>query len=215
MTTITAISPVAGKPHLISVRVAGRVVARVRATDVRTLGLSVGQPWTERLDASVRDAATRQRVRGEALGLLARRARSRGELAERLAARGHETDTVDGILDEMESSGLLDDHAYARACVEDLLGRGPAGRALVVERLTRRRLAPALAERVADEVLSARREADDAVAWARRRLRAMHGVPPEIAARRIATGLARRGVDEDAIRGALADLDLPSEHPPV
>jgi len=209
MTTITAISPIARTPELVSVRVAGRVVARVRATDVETLGLRVGLAWTEQLDARVRDADARLRARRDALRLLGRRARSRGELSERLGGR-HEPPVVEGVLDELAKTGLIDDLAYGRAYAAELLARAPAGRGLVVERLVRRHLDPALAERIADEALDAA-GGDDGVAWARRRMATMGGVRPEVAARRLASGLARRGVDEDRIRSTLADLDLPWE----
>ncbi|MHC5113537.1 MAG: regulatory protein RecX [Planctomycetota bacterium] len=207
MKTITALEP-GERPYVVTVRVGDRRVASVHATDVIVLGLSVGMPWTDRLEEAVLHACQRLHTRSHAQKLLAHRALSRAELAERLDRWGAEPHVASEILDALESEGVLDDLDYARNLTAELLAHGPAGRELIVERLARRRVAPDLAETVADEALAAAPE-DDCVQWARSRLARMSRLHPVVVARRIAGGLARRGVDEDRIRSVLVELDLP------
>jgi regulatory protein len=59
-----------------------------------------------------------------ALGLLAAREHSRGELARKLAARGFAGDKIEGTLDALASAGLIDEGRLAEAYVSERLNKG-------------------------------------------------------------------------------------------
>jgi regulatory protein len=63
-------------------------------------------------------------VEADALALLARREHSRLELARKLAARRHEDDAVEAVLDGLTEQGLLSDARMAEAYVEERLRKG-------------------------------------------------------------------------------------------
>ena len=63
--------------------------------------------------------AAGERINADAYRLLGHRARSRAELAQRLAAKGHPADVVDATIDRLAADGLLDDDAFAKAFVTD------------------------------------------------------------------------------------------------
>ncbi len=76
----------------------------------------------------------RKDIHERALGLLAVRQRSRRELERRLVQAGFERDEVDAEMARLESVGLLDDEAFARAVVESRMGsRGESRRAVAVK----------------------------------------------------------------------------------
>ncbi|RDB44779.1 regulatory protein RecX [Halomonas sp. DQ26W] len=74
----------------------------------------LGQPPSDR-DTSPREDAIR---------LLARREYSRVELAERLAAKGHDTAAIDDCLDALAEQGLQSDSRFAESFLRSRVARG-------------------------------------------------------------------------------------------
>ncbi|MFG6159123.1 regulatory protein RecX [Halomonas sp. 1390] len=74
--------------------------------------------------------------RGDAIGLLARREYSRQELAERLAAKGHEAEAIAECLDALVEQGLQSDARFAEGFLRSrtLRGQGPLKIRLDLER---------------------------------------------------------------------------------
>lgn len=126
------------------------------------------------------------------LDQLTGKARSRAELATKLARKRVPADVAARLLDRFEEVGLVDDAAFARDWVQSRhSGRGLARRALAVE-LRRKGVAP---EVVSDAVAAV--EPGDEVAAARelvrRKLRSLErfGRPTQV--RRLTGMLARKG----------------------
>lgn len=126
------------------------------------------------------------------LDQLTGRARTRAELAGKLAARQVPDDVASRLLDRFEEVGLVDDAAFAREWVQQRQsGRGLARRALTQE-LRRKG--------VDDEVVRetmAQIDPDDELAAARAvvraRLRSVQGLERDRATRRLVGMLARKG----------------------
>lgn len=153
------------------------------------------------------DAAplTTDEARELCLRLLAARARSRSELAERLAAAGAEAVTAEQVLDRLTEVGLVDDAAYASGLARSRRAeRGLSRRALTGE-LRRRGLAE---EVVAGAVDGATTEPDAAVALqlAQRRARTLTHLPPDAQRRRLSGYLARRGYGFDVVGPVCAEV---------
>ncbi|HXJ63980.1 MAG TPA: regulatory protein RecX [Actinomycetota bacterium] len=155
-------------------------------------------------------------ARDRALNLLSFRDRSRRELEQRLLRAGFEPDDVLEALEALERVGLVDDERFARAVVEQEAGRRLSGRravaaALASKGVSREVAGAALAE--IDDPESERRRAEE---LARSRVRRMGALAPEVAYRRLAGLLARRGFSpalcHESARRAL-DVESNDDHP--
>jgi regulatory protein len=126
------------------------------------------------------------------LDQLTGQARSRRELAGKLAAKNVPGEVAARLLDRFEEVGLVDDEAFARSWVSSRLpGKGLAKRALAQE-LRRKGVDDEVAREVLDEVDPAEEEAA-ARALVRRKLRSLSRVDDATATRRLVGMLARKG----------------------
>ncbi|MBY9075890.1 recombination regulator RecX [Nocardioides sp. WL0053] len=126
------------------------------------------------------------------LDQLTGQARSRSELATKLARKGVPDEVSERLLTRFEEVGLVDDAAFARAWVQSRQsGKGLARRALAQE-LRRKGIDDEVAREALDEV-----DPDDEVASARvlvrRKLRSVQRVDRTTAMRRLTGMLARKG----------------------
>jgi regulatory protein len=126
------------------------------------------------------------------LDQLTGRARSRADLAKKLAQRRVPADVATRLLDRFEEVGLVDDAAFAREWVAQRQeGRGLARRALAQEL---RRLG--IDDDVARDALGEVEEDDEVEAarmLVRRKLRSVRGLEADKAVRRLVGMLARKG----------------------
>jgi regulatory protein len=126
------------------------------------------------------------------LDQLTGQARSRSELAAKLAAKNVPADIASRLLDRFEEVGLVDDAAFARAWVSSRgPGKGLARRALA-EELRRKGVPDDVAREALDEIDPADEEAT-ARSLVRKKLRSMHGLDGDKATRRLVGLLARKG----------------------
>jgi regulatory protein len=126
------------------------------------------------------------------LDLLAVKARSRKELADKLASRDVPDDVARQVLDRFVEVGLIDDRAFARAWVESRqAGKGLARRALAQE-LRRKGIDDETAREALDEV-EPDDEEESARLLVRKKLHSLRGVDQTTATRRLAGMLARKG----------------------
>jgi regulatory protein len=126
------------------------------------------------------------------LDQLTGQARSRSELAGKLAARGVPDELAERLLTRFEEVGLVDDAAFARSWVQTRQsGRGLARRALAQE-LRRKGVDDEVAREALAEVDPAAEE-QAARALVRRRLRSMARLDDATALRRLSGMLARKG----------------------
>jgi len=155
------------------------------------------------------------------LDALTGQARSRQELADKLARRGVPDQLAHDLLDRFTEVGLIDDAAYARQWVESRhRSRGLAPRALAQE-LRRKGVGDDQAKAALEQIDEAdQREA--ARALVDKKLRSMRGLDRQVATRRLAGLLARKGyaaglafsvvreaLDEGDDHDAAGDLDPP------
>jgi regulatory protein len=126
------------------------------------------------------------------LDQLTGQARSRRELADKLAKRDVPDDLAARLLDRFEEVGLIDDEAFARSWIASRQpGKGLARRALAQE-LRRKGIADEVAREALDEI-DPDDEDEAARALVRKKLRSMRGVDHVRATRRLVGMLARKG----------------------
>jgi regulatory protein len=126
------------------------------------------------------------------LDQLTGQARSRKELADRLARKNVPADVATRLLDRFEEVGLVDDDAFARSWIASRQpGKGLARRALAQE-LRRKGVDDEVAREALDEIDPADEEAA-ARALVRKKLRSLGRVDDATATRRLVGMLARKG----------------------
>jgi len=138
------------------------------------------------------------------LRLLSHRERSRAELKIALRRKGYGADTIAGVLDRLEESGLQSDARFAEVFTQEAhRGRGLSTSAVQGE-LRRRGVEAGLAAEAATEPTEA--EEARARAVAERRATRLSGMPPEVRRRRLEGFLARRGYPGDLCRRIAAEV---------
>lgn len=130
------------------------------------------------------------------LDQLTGQARSRAELATKLARKNVPHDVAERLLTRFEEVGLVDDAAFARAWVESRQpGKGLARRALAQE-LRRKGIDDDVARAAMDEI-EPEAEVEAARVLVRRKLRTLRQVDRAVAVRRLTGMLARKGYGGD------------------
>jgi regulatory protein len=126
------------------------------------------------------------------LDQLAGRARSRKELADKLAQRNVPSELATRLLDRFEEVGLVDDAAFARSWVEGRhTARGLAPRALAQE--LRRKGVDDEVAREALELIDSDDQEEAARALVRKKLRSLTRFDDATRTRRLVGMLARKG----------------------
>lgn len=183
-------------------------------TRVRFGGALAGQPKQAGPAAPAEPAVTTELAnanRGvayeDAVRLLARRARSSGELRDDLLALDHSADEVSIVIDEFVESHYLDDIGLARVQSEKLRDSKGASRGQIKRKLRERKLPDDVIEEIigaldTGEEFELLREA------AQKRAKSLNGLDRETAKRRLLGFLARRGWSgEPAMRAVNEALD--------
>lgn len=158
------------------------------------------------------DADAEEVARKILLDQLTGQARSRSELAAKLAKRRVPDEVAERLLNRFEEVGLVDDAAFARAWVESRQPGKGLGRRALAQELRRKGIDDEVARAALDEVEHEDEEAA-ARALVRRKLRTMRGVDRVTATRRLAGMLARKGHGGDVVwrvvREELDALEVP------
>ncbi len=178
---------------------------RLRPEDVNALGLATGADIDETALAQVRARGERALAEETVYRLLAIRPRSRRELADRLRRRGLPAEVVAAVITDLEHAGLVDDHRFADAWVRSRTALQPSGRVRLRYELARKGVAREVIDRTLRERLSEQDEDALAQDVARSRLRRYRGLSREVAARRLAGLLERRGFSTSVIARVLRD----------
>ena len=121
-----------------------------------------------------------------ALDLLTARQRSIKELRDAMAKRNVPADVADEVLERFGEVGLVDDSAFAASLVASRSRYSQRGRARI-------------RQEPGDELESAR-------AVAAKRARSLAGLEPQVARRRLAGVLARRGFPSDVVTRVLGEV---------
>ncbi len=191
----------------ISVRVAGRTIGRIDPGAPGQLGLRAGDTVDAARWPLLRAALARRGAFDAGTRLLARRARSRAWMEQRLSADFGPTAAADAL---GRLAPYLDDDAFARGWVEARLRRGPVGRTVLLSGLRREGVPAALAREVVEACAPASGMGELARRAAAERLARMRGVPPARVRARLWAYLARRGFADGVIVQALRTVLEPS-----
>ncbi|WP_229718607.1 recombination regulator RecX [Nocardia jinanensis] len=156
-------------------------------------GASVQRRSASRESAGGDAAGSLEQAKEVCLRLLAVRARSRAELAQRLSAKEYPPEVIDQVLDRLAEIGLIDDIDFAQQWVRQRHGFSGKGRRALEQELRRKGVSQEDSA-VALETVTADDEYERATELVRRKLRSLPaGLEREKAIRRLVGMLARRG----------------------
>ncbi len=207
---ITAIKPLPSDPNIRRIYVDGKSIARLPIADIAALELTEDQDWTEALAAAVTERIITQKARKTALSMLGRRGYSRGELTQRLVRKEYKKSTAEAIVAELAEDGWIDEEAYAQSIARETLARKPAGRRFIIQKLLSRQIDHALAERVVQDLLNDYDLTEEAMKLAESKLKTVSHLDPDVAYRRIAGTLHRRGFESSVIYTVMNELKIQS-----
>ena len=166
----------------------GEFWAELDASVAIERGLREGAAFSSRELDEARVAGERPLAMGRALNLLGYRARSEGEVRERLARYGYASGTADVVVSRLFELGYLDDEEFARQKAREKARRyGPRR---VSADLLKSGVGREVAAGAVEEEFAGRSELEDARSAASRRY---NGEGSEAEARRVYGFLARRG----------------------
>ncbi|WP_236788717.1 regulatory protein RecX [Amycolatopsis sp. GM8] len=136
--------------------------------------------------------------------LLAIRARTKDELRQALRRKGFDEDLRERLLSKLDSSGLIDDAAFAEQWVRSRHAYQGLARGALVAELKRKGVDSDIAARAAGEI-DRESEEDRARELVRKRLRSMSTRDEQTAVRRLLGTLARKGYPQGLAYAVVRD----------
>ena len=143
---ITAIEPQQKKPQRVNVYLDGEFAFGLAA--VLAAWLRVGQELGEEKVASLKMQDEREITYQKALHFLSYRPRSSAELRQNLSKRGITESLIEETLNRLQSTGLVNDEAFARAWVENRNTFRPRGKPALRMELRRKGLSDEIVQSV-------------------------------------------------------------------
>lgn len=195
----------------VNIYVDGRFAVGVSTETLAKSGLRTGDEVDDARIEVLRTEEDLSAAKATALRLLGTRPRSVRELRSRLLEKEFGEATVQPVLEQLASAGLLDDEQFARMFIRHSLKLRPAGRSVLRQRLLLRGIEAGTADRALDEEMPDPQE--HALSIGRQLLRRARGslrTGDPVIRRRLAAGLARRGFSWAVISGVLRTLLPPT-----
>jgi len=211
MPLITALEPTSGRLGGALLEVDDVQLCRVTDELCLRYGLTVGGRLSrEQVDDLVQEAGATEAL-DRTLHYLSYRPRTNREVRTYLRRHGLEA-FAEPAISRCEELGYLDDEAYAVSFVRDRIRLRPRGMPRLVSELLSRGVDREIAERAIGVALADEDVTEEELLRrvALRRLSSLRDVEPEVARRRLASFLDRRGFRTGAIRALVREL-LPEE----
>lgn len=160
------------------------------------VGLKVGQRLSEEQIGGLRVKEAEETAYQRGLRLVGVRPRSEEEIRRAYERRSVPLEIQEAAIARLRQSGLLDDHAFAQAWVENRQTFRPRSRRALKSELRGKGVPPEAVEAAVQSV------DDEALAYqaARRIARRLAGMPEKDFRRRLGAALARRGFDYEVIK---------------
>ncbi len=198
---ITKIQRLGGrKPHY-RVSLEGSQPLELSDWTIGKFGLRKGDDLDDAAVEKIIEAETETRAKSVAVNYLSYRQRSSKEIRDHLMRKGFERELCDKIINNLQSTGMINDREFARSFVKDRLLRKPAGFALFRQQLAAKGIAPDAAEQVLEELVSPQYQQKAALELVKRRMRLAHHSLSKLDAekrkKRLVDFLLRRGFSYD------------------
>jgi regulatory protein len=198
---ITAIEPQQKNPQRVNVYLEGEFAFGLAA--VVAAWLRVGQELDEEKIASLKTQDEREITYQKALHFLSFRPRSSIEVRQNLSKRGISESLIEETLNRLQSTGLVDDGAFARAWVENRNTFHPRGKPALRMELRRKGLSDEIVQSVLDTQVD---ESALAFATARKYARRLTGMEWPEFRQKLSGFLARRGFSYTTLAPVVSEV---------
>lgn len=198
---VTAIAANPRRNGRFDILVDGSVSATLSIEAIERLKLAVGTVVDDRIEAALERETAIVTTYDRALNMIALRARSAAELRRLLVRKGELADVVDVAIDRLLRAGFLDDSSFARQFARSKAVGAGLSRRRVQQELARRGVAREIADSAIAEVFAEEQidDADTIDRVARKKLKSLARLDPQVQRRRLYAFLARRGYEVDDI----------------
>ena len=146
------------------------------------------------------------KARNYAYRLLAYRARSSLELAERLRRKGFSKKIVEGIINDLEGLNYLNDREFSKTFVETRFSSNPCGRKLIEQELKKKGKNEEIIRNTCEAVFNSNREHELASSLALRRLSRYKDLDEKAKWHRLYGLLGRRGFPLEIVQEVLSEI---------
>ena len=124
---------------------------------------------------------------------------SEWEVRKKLREKGFEVAAADMVVERLYELKLLDDEAFGRSLIRDLMGRKAAGPGLIRQKCFEKGLGERLTGELIEEFAGKDDQVEAAMRFAEKKLRGLMRVEPVVRKRRLYGALARRGYGGDVV----------------
>ena len=138
-------------------------------------------------------------AKSQAFKHLSYRDRSKKEIAEHLAKKGHTASIVQAIIQDLENLNYINDDRFASEWSRWRIEVKNFGRKRLFHELIAKGVSTQIIESTLDTLYNSDPEPGLALACANKKLASLHGLEPEKKTRRLAQYLQRRGFSADII----------------
>lgn len=206
MALITRMSARKNRPDRLNVHLDGAFAFQCEAALAERLNLRVGATLTDDQLRQIHCGNDARLCREQAVKYLAMRPHSRAELERKLRRRGHANEVIQTVLDDLSRKKFLDDFAFARAKAESAAAHRHQGRHRIRAELRRCGVDGEVARKALDEVFADRDSLAIARTLVEKHKARLKRLEPQVARRRLAGLLQRRGFDYEVIGPLLAEF---------
>lgn len=201
---ITGLTPQRRDAERVNVAIDGEFSFGLGLDIVLRESLAVGDLLDTARVAALIAADERGKATTAGLSLLAHRSRSEREIRDRLKLKGFSPGAIDEAVNRLDGWGYLNDASFARAWVENRATHQPRGERLLAHELRQKGIASdVIAETLVEADID---EAAAALELGRAKLRSYRGLEGQVARRRLAGFLTRRGFGYDVVGPVLDQL---------
>ena len=212
---ITAIERQKKRNQRVSIFVDGEFVLGIHENVLLKLGLRKGDTIDEKMMRSIESDEEFNSAKDKALRLMSYRLRSEKELRKRLRENDYPPSLIDKTVEHLRSLRLVDDRAFARAFVHDLILKKSAGKSLLQRELRQKGVSNEIIVETLNEMVGMEDEYERALTAASAILKRLRTSRKSTDAKkqqqRITAFLMRRGFDFSIINRVIRKLLAPSQ----
>lgn len=168
--------------------------------------LRVGMEVSAEQLEKIKGGEVRQECFDAAMRFLQRRMHSRSELKTKLARNDYVADLIESVLDDLERLGYVNDAKFAEASTELSAKVRHHGRRRAAIELMKKGVTGESARKALENTYDTHDSLSVARELARKKARSLQKLDPQVARRRLAGMLMRRGFEYDVVRPVIDEV---------
>ena len=206
MPTITAITPQKRNERRRNVHLDGSYAFACNINVVAKFKLREGLELTAEQVETIKRGEVRQECFDDAMRFIQRRMHSRSELRTKMVRKEHTPEIIDGVLDDLERMGYVNDAKFAAASTEMSAKIRHHGRRRAAIELMKKGVTGESARKALESTYDTHDSLSVARELARKKAKSLLKLEPHVARRRLAGMLMRRGFEYDVVRPVIDEV---------